>query len=433
MKYWNKTYECMSREDLKSLQLERLQNTVARVYSLVPFYRDKLQALGVGPEDIKSLDDIRRLPFTYKDDLRENYPYGLLAEPLSQIVRVQASSGTTGKPVCDGYTRNDLAMWSECVARGLVMAGADTTSVIHNSYGYGLFTGGTGVHGGAERIGCSCIPMSSGNTARQIMLMRDFKATHLTCTPSYASYLGEAFRDAGVDTAELPLRAGLFGAEPWSENMRKAIEKSLNIKAYDIYGMCEICGPGVAVECEEQDGLHFWEDFFLFEIINPETGEQLPDGEVGELVITTITKEGMPLLRYRTHDLTYIIDEPCKCGRTHRRIARLQGRTDDMMVIRGVNVFPTQVESALLDIGSVEPQYQLIVTREGKLDDLEIKVELSEDFNLSSIPELEALQKRMRDRIHSVIGIKAKITLVEPKSLPRSEGKAKRVLDLREI
>lgn len=423
----------MPREDIRALQLARLKRTVERVYANVPFYREKLQELNVGPENINSLDDIRRLPFTYKDDLRDNYPYGLLAEPLSQIARIQASSGTTGKPVCDGYTKNDLSMWAECVARSLVEAGADKNSVIHNSYGYGLFTGGTGIHGGAERIGASVIPMSSGNTARQIMLMQDFKATHLTCTPSYACYLGEAFRDAGVDTSKIPLRAVVCGAEPWSEEMRKTIEESLNVKAFDIYGMCEICGPGVACECEEQNGLHFWEDNFIFEIIDPATGEQLPDGEVGELVITTINKEGMPLLRYRTHDLTYIIDEPCSCGRTHRRIARLQGRTDDMMVIRGVNVFPTQIESALLAVGDVEPQYQLIVTREGTLDDLEIKVELSEGFDISSIPELEALRARIAKKVHSIIGIKAKITLVEPKSLPRSEGKAKRVIDKRHI
>lgn len=433
MKYWNETFECMPREQLRALQLDRLKKTVDKVYARVPFYREKLQALGVGPESINSLDDIRRLPFTTKEDLRNSYPYGMLAEPLSQIARVQASSGTTGKPVCDGYTHNDLAMWAECVARGLTGAGADEHAVIHNAYGYGLFTGGIGIHGGAERMGASVIPMSSGNTARQIMLMQDFKATHLTCTPSYASYLGEAFRDAGIDMAALPLKAGIFGAEPWSENMRKTIEESLAIKAFDIYGMCEICGPGVAIECEEQDGLHFWEDFFYFEIVDPNTGEPVPDGEEGELVITTLAKEGMPLLRYRTHDLTHIVDEPCRCGRTHRRIARLSGRTDDMMVIRGVNVFPTQIESALLDTGDVEPHYQLIVRREGALDTLEIKVELKEDTDINSVTELEAMKAKIADRVKSIIQIKSKITLVEPKSIARSEGKAKRVIDLRKI
>lgn len=433
MKYWNETFECMPREQLRALQLDRLKKTVDKVYARVPFYREKLQALGVGPESINSLDDIRRLPFTTKEDLRNSYPYGMLAEPLSQIARVQASSGTTGKPVCDGYTHNDLAMWAECVARGLTGAGADEHAVIHNAYGYGLFTGGIGIHGGAERMGASVIPMSSGNTARQIMLMQDFKATHLTCTPSYASYLGEAFRDAGIDMAALPLKAGIFGAEPWSENMRKTIEESLAIKAFDIYGMCEICGPGVAIECEEQDGLHFWEDFFYFEVVDPNTGEPVPDGEEGELVITTLAKEGMPLLRYRTHDLTHIVDEPCRCGRTHRRIARLSGRTDDMMVIRGVNVFPTQIESALLDTGDVEPHYQLIVRREGALDTLEIKVELKEDTDINSVTELEAMKAKIADRVKSIIQIKSKITLVEPKSIARSEGKAKRVIDLRKI
>ncbi|WP_329886176.1 phenylacetate--CoA ligase [Pseudoramibacter faecis] len=433
MKYWNETFERMPREQLRALQLDRLKKTVDKVYARVPFYREKLQALGVGPESINSLEDIRRLPFTTKEDLRNGYPYDMLAEPLSQIARVQASSGTTGKPVCDGYTHNDLAMWAECVARGLTGAGADEHAVIHNAYGYGLFTGGIGIHGGAERMGASVIPMSSGNTARQIMLMQDFKATHLTCTPSYASYLGEVFRDAGIDTAALPLKAGIFGAEPWSENMRKTIEESLAIKAFDIYGMCEICGPGVAIECEEQDGLHFWEDFFYFEIVDPNTGEPVPDGEEGELVITTLAKEGMPLLRYRTHDLTHIVDEPCRCGRTHRRIARLSGRTDDMMVIRGVNVFPTQIESALLDTGDVEPHYQLIVRREGALDTLEIKVELKEDTDINSVTELEAMKAKIADRVKSIIQIKSKITLVEPKSIARSEGKAKRVIDLRKI
>lgn len=433
MKYWNESYECMPKERLKELQLERLKRMVNRIFDNVPFYRNKFQEMGLGPEDVRSLEDLKKLPFTNKTDLRDNYPYGLFAEPLSKIVRIHASSGTTGKPTVVGYTRNDLALWSECAARALVCAGADEHSVIQNSYGYGLFTGGMGIHGGAERLGASIIPMSGGNTQKQIMLMRDFGTTHLTCTPSYASYLGEALKDAGIDPNDLPLRAGVFGAEPWSENMRRNIEKSLGIKAHDIYGLSEICGPGVAIECGEQNGLHIWEDHFLAEIINPATGENMPEGEDGELVVTTLTKEGIPLLRYRTHDITHLIEEPCPCGRTHHRIARISGRTDDMLIIRGVNVFPTQIESALLAAGDVQPHYQLIVRRAGTLDTLEIKVELGEDFDLNSITELENLERRIKERIHSVIGINAKIVLVEPKSLPRSDGKAKRVIDLREI
>lgn len=431
--YWNETYECMPQKQLRELQLERLKRMVTRIFHKVPTYRQKFQEAGLGPEDVVYLEDLAKLPFTVKNDLRDNYPYGLFAEPLSNIVRIHASSGTTGKPTVVGYTRNDLAMWAECVARGLVCAGADEHSVVQNCYGYGLFTGGLGIHGGAERLGASIIPMSTGNTQKQLMLMRDFGTTHLTCTPSYASYLGEAMKDAGIDSASLPLRAGIFGAEPWSENMRKSIEASLNIKAHDIYGLSEICGPGVAIECGEQDGLHIWEDYFIPEIINPATGEVLPDGEDGELVITTITKEGIPLLRYRTRDITHIMTEPCPCGRTHRKIARFKGRTDDMLIIRGVNVFPSQIEAALLDCGNIEPNYQLIVTRTGTLDDLEIKVELNDSMDINSITELEDLQHRIVSRIHSVIGIKAKISLVEPKSLPRSEGKAQRVVDKRNI
>lgn len=433
MKYWNQSYECMPKDQLKELQLERLKRMINRIFHQVPFYRTKMQEMGLGPEDVRSLDDLQRFPFTRKTDLRDNYPYGLFAEPLSNIVRIHASSGTTGKPTVVGYTRNDLAMWSECAARGLVCAGADEHSVVQNSYGYGLFTGGLGIHGGAERLGASIIPMSSGNTQKQIMLMRDFGATHLTCTPSYANFLGEALHDADIDPNSIPLRAAICGAEPWSESMRRSIEKGLGVRAHDIYGLSEICGPGVAIECEEQDGLHIWEDHFIAEIINPATGEVLPEGEDGELVITTITKEGIPLLRYRTRDITHLIEEPCVCGRTHHRIARLKGRTDDMLIIRGVNVFPSQIESALLDSGEVEPNYQLIVRREGTLDTLEIKVELDEDFDINSITELENLEKRIKEHVHSIIGIKAKISLVEPKSLPRSEGKAQRVLDYREI
>lgn len=431
--YWNKSYECMPREKLQELQLERLKRMVNRIYHDVPFYRNKFQEKGLMPEDVKSLEDLQNLPFTTKVDLRDNYPYGLFTVPLEQIVRIHASSGTTGKPTVVGYTRNDISMWSELMARCLVAAGAGAHSVIQNAYGYGLFTGGLGVHYGAERLGASIIPISGGNTAKQIMIMQDFGSTVLTCTPSYAIYLSEVLAESGIDPASLKIRVGIFGAEPWSENIRKEIEKKLKIKAFDIYGLSEIMGPGVAIECECQDGLHVWEDHFIPEIIDPVTLKVLPYGEQGELVITTITKEGIPILRYRTRDITTIKPEPCACGRTHLRISRLQGRTDDMLIIRGVNVFPTQIESVLLEIGEVEPHYQLVVRRDGSLDTLEIKVELSEALFSDRISNLENLEKRIRDRIQSTIGVNAKVALVEPKSLPRSEGKSQRVVDLRKI
>ncbi len=431
--YWNKSYECMPREKLQELQLERLKRMVNRIYHDVPFYRNKFQEKGLLPEDVKSLEDLQNLPFTTKVDLRDNYPYGLFTVPLEQIVRIHASSGTTGKPTVVGYTRNDISMWSELMARCLVAAGAGAHSVIQNAYGYGLFTGGLGVHYGAERLGASIIPISGGNTAKQIMIMQDFGSTVLTCTPSYAIYLSEVLAESGIDPASLKIRVGIFGAEPWSENIRKEIEKKLKIKAFDIYGLSEIMGPGVAIECECQDGLHVWEDHFIPEIIDPVTLKVLPYGEQGELVITTITKEGIPILRYRTRDITTIKPEPCACGRTHLRISRLQGRTDDMLIIRGVNVFPTQIESVLLEIGEVEPHYQLVVRRDGSLDTLEIKVELSEALFSDRISNLENLEKRIRDRIQSTIGVNAKVALVEPKSLPRSEGKSQRVVDLRKI
>jgi len=431
--YWNKSYECMPREKLEELQLERLKRMVSRIYHDVPFYRNKFQESGFMPEDIQSLSDLQKLPFTTKVDLRDNYPYGLFTVPLEQIVRIHASSGTTGKPTVVGYTRNDIATWSELMARSLVSAGARPHSVIQNAYGYGLFTGGLGVHYGAERLGASIIPISGGNTAKQIMIMKDFGSTVLTCTPSYAIYLAEVLKEQGIEPESLKLQVGIFGAEPWSENIRKEIEKKLKIKAYDIYGLSEIMGPGVAIECECQNGLHMWEDHFIPEIIDPVTLEVLPHGAQGELVITTITKEGIPILRYRTRDITKIIDEPCACGRTHLRISRLQGRTDDMLIIRGVNVFPTQIESVLLEVGEVEPHYQLVVRRDGSLDTLEVKVELSEALFSDKISNLEKLEHRIKERINSVTGINAKISLVEPKSLPRSEGKSQRVVDLRKI
>lgn len=431
--YWNEAKECMSREELQELQLERLKNMVTRIYHDVPFYRNEFQKLGIVPEDIKSLEDLSKLPFTTKQDLRDNYPYGMFAVPLSQIVRVHASSGTTGKPTVVGYTRNDITMWSEIVARSLVSAGADSHTVAQISYGYGLFTGGLGLHYGAERLGASVIPMSGGNTDKQLMLMKDFGATMLCCTPSYAIFLAEAMEDRKVNKEELSLKTGIFGAEPWSENMRKTIENKLNIKAYDIYGLSEIMGPGVAIECECQNGLHIWEDHFIPEIIDPKTLQPLPYGEKGELVFTTITKEGLPILRYRTKDISRLIPEKCECGRVHIRMERVSGRTDDMLIIRGVNVFPTQVESVLLEIGEVEPHYQLVVTRNGNLDELEILVELSEQLFSDKMSELDLLENKIKSRISSVLGISAKIRFVEPKTIPRSEGKAVRVIDKRNI
>jgi len=431
--YWNKARECMSREELRALQLERLKTMVTRIYHDVPFYRNEFQKLGIVPEDIKTLEDLSKLPFTTKTDLRDNYPYGMFAVPLSQIVRVHASSGTTGKPTVVGYTRNDITTWSEIVARSMVAAGANEHSVAQISYGYGLFTGGLGLHYGAERLGVSVIPMSGGNTDKQLMLMKDFGATMLCCTPSYAVFLAEAMEERGIKKEELSLKTGIFGAEPWSENMRKTIEQKLNIKAYDIYGLSEIMGPGVAIECECQNGLHIWEDHFIPEIIDPVTLQPLPYGEKGELVFTTLTKEGLPILRYRTKDISRLIPEQCECGRVHIRMERVSGRTDDMLIIRGVNVFPTQVESVLLEIGEVEPHYQLIVTRNGNLDELEILVELSEKLFSDKMSELGLLENKIKSRISSVLGITAKIRFVEPKTIPRSEGKAVRVIDKRNI
>lgn len=430
---WNKSRECMERSELEELQLERLKEMVAKIYHNVDFYRNEFQKLGIEPEDIKSLDDLSKLPFTTKQDLRDNYPYGLFAEPISQIVRLHASSGTTGKPTVVGYTRNDITTWSEIVARSMCCGGADTKSVIQISYGYGLFTGGLGAHYGAERLGATVIPMSGGNTDKQIMLMDDFKSTTLCCTPSYAIYLAESMEEMEEKPDNFQLKTGIFGAEPWSESLRNQIEEKLNIKAYDIYGLSEIMGPGVAMECECQNGMHIWEDHFIPEIIDPVTLEVLPYGEQGELVFTTITKEGLPLLRYRTKDISTLNIEPCDCGRTHIRMDRVSGRTDDMLIIRGVNVFPTQIESVLLEIGEVEPHYQIIVTRKGNLDALEILVELSEKSFSDKISIIEALEDKIKNRINSVLGISAKIRFVEPKTIPRSEGKAIRVIDKREI
>jgi phenylacetate-CoA ligase len=429
---WNDDFETLPREAIESLQLKRLQQVVGRVYATVPFYRKSLDDAGITPDQIRSLDDLRRIPFTLKQDMRDSYPYGLFATPLEQIVRIHASSGTTGKPTVVGYTKRDIENWSEMMARSFVAAGTHRGDVIHNAYGYGLFTGGLGAHYGAERVGASVIPMSGGNTRKQLMIMQDFGSTVLTCTPSYSLFLAEVAAEEGIDFKNLKLKVGIFGAEPWSETMRQEIQEKLNIKAIDIYGLSEIMGPGVGIECiEAQNGLHIWEDHFIPEIINPETGEQLPHGEKGELVITTITKEGIPLLRYRTRDITRILPEPCICGRTHMRIERLSGRSDDMLIIRGVNVFPSQIESVLFNIDGVEPHYQLIVDRDGNLDTLEIQVEVNERTFSDEIKVLQNLSKQIRHSIKEMLGVTCQVRLVEPKTIARSEGKAKRVIDNR--
>jgi phenylacetate-CoA ligase len=429
---WNDEFETLPREAIEALQLKRLQQVVSRVYATVPFYKKSLDDAGVTPNSIRHLDDLRRIPFTLKQDMRDSYPYGLFATPLEQIVRIHASSGTTGKPTVVGYTRRDIENWSEMMARSFVAAGVHQRDIIHNAYGYGLFTGGLGAHYGAEKLGASVIPMSGGNTRKQLMIMQDFGSTVLTCTPSYSLFLAEVAAEEGIDFKNLKLKVGIFGAEPWSEIMRREIEEKLNIKAIDIYGLSEILGPGVGIECiEAQKGLHIWEDHFIPEIIHPETCEVLPYGEKGELVITTITKEGIPLLRYRTRDITRIIPEPCICGRTHLRLERLSGRSDDMLIIRGVNVFPSQIESVLFNIKGVEPHYQLIVDREGTLDTLEVQVEVNEQTFSDEIKNLQNLSKQIRHTIKEMLGVTCQVRLVEPKTIVRSEGKAQRVIDKR--
>jgi phenylacetate-CoA ligase len=431
--FYNEEFETLPRPALEALQLKRLKGMLERVCANVPFYRETFDKAGIRPDDVKSLADLRRLPFTVKQDMRDSYPYGLFAAPMEEIVRIHASSGTTGKPTVVGYTQKDINMWSELMARSFVAAGVHRGDIIHNSYGYGLFTGGLGAHYGAEKLGASVIPMSGGNTKRQILIMKDFGSTVLTCTPSYSLYLSEAAREEGVDFRSLRLRVGIFGAEPWSESMRNEIEDKLNLSAIDIYGLSEIMGPGVAIEClEAKCGLHIWEDHFIPEIINPETGEPVAEGEKGELVVTTITKEGIPLLRYRTRDITSITYEPCRCGRTHARIARMSGRSDDMLIIRGVNVFPSQIESILMRIEGVEPHYLLIVDRKDNLDSLEVQVEVDERIFSDEVKQLQALAQAIEREIKDLLGVTCKVRLVEPKTIARSEGKAKRVIDNRE-
>jgi phenylacetate-CoA ligase len=430
---WNQEIETISRAKLEKLQSERLQKTVERVYRNVPLYRQKFDQLGLKPEMIKSVKDLPRLPFTTKQDLRDSYPFGLFAEPQDKIVRIHASSGTTGKMTVVGYTRNDIETWSEVMARTLGCGDVSNRDIVQVAYGYGLFTGGLGAHYGAEKIGATVVPISGGNTKRQLQVMKDFNVTVLACTPSYTLFMAEAAAEEGLDIRALPLRVGFFGAEPWSNNMRKEIEEKLNVKAIDIYGLSEIIGPGVSSECLSQQGLHVWEDHFIPEIINPETGEVLPFGQKGELVFTCITKEALPLIRYRTRDISILYPEPCPCGRTHLRMNRVLGRTDDMLIIRGVNVFPSQIESVLLEIGETEPHYQLIVDREGNLDDLEIWVEVSERIFSDEVRKMEELEGKIKREILSTLGISARIKLVEPKTIPRSEGKAKRVIDRRDV
>ena len=427
-------YETMPREALAAIQLRRLQTTVERVYATVPFYRQKFREAGIVPADIKSLDDLQRLPFTTKQDLRDNYPFGLFAVPMDNVVRIHASSGTTGKPTVVGYTARDIGIWADVMARSLASAGATRGDIVHNAYGYGLFTGGLGAHYGAERLGASVIPVSGGNTKRQVMIMKDFGPTILTCTPSYALHLGEAALELGVDFKDLRFKAGVFGAEPWSEAMREEIENKLYLHAIDIYGLSEIIGPGVAVEClEAKKGLHIFEDHFLPEVIDPNTCESLPNGETGELVVTTITKEAFPLIRYRTRDVTAFNREPCICGRTFMRMKKVSGRTDDMLIIRGVNVFPSQIESVLMEVKGVEPHYQLVVDRVDNLDTLTVMVEVGDYVFSDEVRVLQVLEKKVSKNIKETLGIAAKVKLVEPKSITRSEGKAVRVIDNRKF
>jgi phenylacetate-CoA ligase len=431
--YWQPEYECMDREELEQLQLERLESTLSRVYLNVPFYRKKLDEIGCNPDDVRTLDDIRRLPFTTKNDLRDNYPYGLFAVPLREVVRVHASSGTTGMSTVVGYTKNDIKTWSNLVARVLVAGGITADDVIQISFNYGLFTGAFGLHYGAERVGASVIPMSSGNTKRQIKIMQDFKTTALVSTPSYAMLMADTMAEMGINRNSLSLRYGLFGAEPWSEGMRREIQDKLKIIATDNYGLSEVMGPGVAGECLERKGLHIAEDHFLVELIDPDTLEPVKPGEVGELVITTLTKEAFPMIRYRTRDLTRIIGEKCPCGRTMRRMNRVMGRTDDMLIIRGVNVFPSQIESVLCEMEACEPHYQIVIDRKGALDDATVLVEASENIFFDEMKKQAALIETIKKRLASELGISVDVKLVEKKSLERFEGKAKRVIDNRMI
>ena len=423
--------EAMPRVELEALQAERLRILLRRVYDNVETYRRKFDDAGFDPESFSSLEDMRRVPFTVKDDLRAGYPYGMFAAPLRDIVRVHSSSGTTGQVTVVGYTKGDIDRWSDLMARTYACAGASEDDVVQVTYGYGLFTGGLGAHYGSERLGALTVPVSGGNTKRQVQILKDFGVTVLACTPSYALLIAETAREMGVDPRELPLRIGVFGAEPWSESMRTQIEEELGLTAIDIYGLSEVMGPGVASECEHQCGLHVFEDHFLVEIVHPETLEPLPDGETGEVVFTTLTKEGIPVVRYRTRDISRIIPEPCACGRTFRRIERVTGRSDDMLIIRGVNVYPSQIEQVLVGVPMVAPHYQVVLTKRGSMDHVEVHVEVAPEFDFDEVRELEALQRTVKSAIESALAVSIAVKLVEPKSIARSEGKAKRVVDRR--
>ncbi len=428
---WNKEIECMSREEMRELQSERLKQLVNHVYTNVAFYRRRMDEMGVKPEDIQTIDDIFKLPFTYKNDLRDHYPFGLFAVPMKDIVRVHASSGTTGKPTTVGYTKNDIENWREVLARCLAMAEISSDDMMQVSYGYGLFTGGLGVHYGAETVGATVIPISGGNTRRQLQLMADYGSTVLACTPSYALHLADALAENGYSLADMKLKIGVFGAEPWTENMRLELEKKWGIKAYDIYGLSEIMGPGVANDCECHTGLHVHEDHFFPEIVHPDTKQPMSDGQEGELVFTTLTKEGIPLLRYNTRDLSTLNRDKCACGRTTVRMKKITGRSDDMLIIRGVNLFPSQIEHVLLEMGETSAHYMLYVDKINNLDTLELKVELDEANMMDTIRDLQNLSKKIEHALNSAIGLSVKVTLVEPKTIARSEGKAVRVIDNR--
>jgi phenylacetate-CoA ligase len=430
---WNKDYETMPDGKRKDLQFNRLHSMLQYVYDRVPFYQKSFDKAGIKPSDFKKLSDISKFPVTTKIDLRDNYPFGLFALPMEQIIRLHASSGTTGKPIVAGYTANDIDIWSEVMARTLTCGDCTKKDIVHNAYGYGLFTGGLGIHYGAQKVGATIIPISGGNTKRQVMIMQDFGSTVLTCTPSYALNIAEVAESMGVAAKSLKLKSGLFGAEPWTAEMRKNIEARLNLMAIDIYGLTEVIGPGVSSACSAQNGLHVFDDHFYPEIVNPETLEPLPEGELGELVFTTITKEAFPVVRYRTRDITRLMYGECSCGRTHPRMERISGRTDDMLIIRGVNVFPTQIESVLLTIEETEPHYHIHVYREGSLDDIEVWVEVNERFFSDEVKKLEALAQKIERELQSVLGVSCRVKLVEPKTIERSEGKAKRVTDHRKL
>ena len=432
MAYFQPEIETAPREKIVALQNERLVKTVRRVYENVPFYREKMVAVGVTPDDIRSIADLHRLPFSYKKDLRDTYPFGLFAVPMKDVVRLHASSGTTGKQIVVGYTKNDMELWADCFARALTAAGATEEDIVHVSYGYGLFTGGLGADGGAMRIGATAVPVSTGNTQRQLTIMRDFGSTVLCCTPSYALHIAELLEESGLSKNDLKLKAGIFGAEPWTNEMRRQIEDKLGIKAYDIYGLTEVLGPGVAFECGEQTGMHINEDHFIVEVIDPDTGEVLPDGTQGELVFSCITKEAFPILRYRTRDIGVIHRGKCACGRTLVKMTKPRGRTDDMLIIRGVNVFPSQIETVLLDRGYTA-NYQIVVDRDHNFDSIEVQVEISSEVFSDTVRGLSRRAKELSDALKSLLGVNAKVTLLEPNSIPRSEGKAVRVIDKRQL